>query len=153
MMPVTESHFPRRIDVTSGFLNPFAFRIVQWVSPDYPISPLFAGVETAAPERLEAFAYFIRAWDSTGFPFDVGVLPLRLVGSDQLGLGEMAWFDSHIDELRQQFGGLYVAIKNRNIVAAASTPRELKRLVRERGIEAPLITEITLEPGPEATAY
>ena len=75
------------------------------------------------------------------------------LGSDQLGLGEMAWFDSHIDELRQQFGGLYVAIKNRNIVAAASTPRELKRLVRERGIEAPLITEITLEPGPEATAY
>lgn len=52
------------------------------------------------------------------------------------------WVSSHLGELRQRFGGRWIAVVGSGVVATAATLSQLLQQVRDLGIERPFVTEI-----------
>lgn len=58
------------------------------------------------------------------------------------GLTEMNWALEHEDELRQRYGGQWIAVHNGRVVAYGPRLAEVMRQATEAGVAQPLVTSI-----------
>jgi len=65
----------------------------------------------------------------------------------------LEWVSSHLDELRQNYAGRWVAILGNEVVASAPTLPQLLDNIHELGIEHPFLTEIPAGPVTWMTTY
>lgn len=66
---------------------------------------------------------------------------------------DLDWLGENLLELRDRYGGLWVAIDKQQVVATGSTVEEMEAAIDEAGVEAPLVTFIAEEEPDWLTAY
>jgi len=65
----------------------------------------------------------------------------------------LEWVSGHLDELRQNYAGRWVAILGNVVVESAPTLPQLLARIAELGIEQPFLTEIPTGPVTWITTY